>query len=180
MPSSSATARTSIQGCVIAGDGLAQSHNGIPAVPGQFGRPGQIAAEGVNSHRVGAVQAPDEVGDRVRCVDEAAIHVIAGIEQHKHVGADEGVGSDLAVTSGNQRARRAVVHHLENRLVAFGERGDLLLDAVLEDLQVTRLQAVDIPALVVCDGKAVHYQFHLHPEDRPLAFLCVQLPGTNE
>ena len=60
-------------------------------------RPGarQVAAEGVDGHRIGAVEAAHEIGDGVFGVNEAAIHEVAGVEQHKDVGADEGVGTGI-------------------------------------------------------------------------------------
>ena len=55
----------------------------------------EVAAEGVDRHRIGAVQAAHEVGDRIRGVDEAAVHVVAGVEQDEHVGADQRVRRPL-------------------------------------------------------------------------------------
>ena len=76
----------------------------------------QIAAEGVDRHRIGAIQAAHEIGDGVLGVHEAAIHEVAGIEQHEHVGADERVGARIetrlagrpALASSDQRPGRAV------------------------------------------------------------------------
>ena len=47
-----------------------------------------------------------------------------------------------------QRAGGAVLAHRQRRLGAFGEGGDLLQNAVLEDAEIGGLQAVDVVALL--------------------------------
>ena len=47
---------------------------------------------------------------------------------------------------------------------AFGEGGDLLEDAVLVDLEVVRLQAVDVVPLIVGDLEAQHHHVHFDAE----------------
>ena len=78
---------------IVAGDGLAQTEDGFVAVVGQQRRTRQIAAKSVDRHRIGSIKTAHEIGDRVGGVDESAIHIVAGVEQHENVGADKGVGS---------------------------------------------------------------------------------------
>ena len=85
------SSRRVVERRIVAGDRFAQAGDRVVAVARQRGGARQIAAEGVDRHRIGAIQAADEIGDGVRGVDEAAVHVVAGVEQHEHVGADEGV-----------------------------------------------------------------------------------------
>ena len=139
-------------------------------------RAGQVAAEGVDGHRIGAVQPADEIGDGVGGVHEAPVHVVAGVEQHEHVGADERVrvalqarrrvfrGSLAGLASSGRVA--AVREDLQGRLAALGERGDLLRDAVLEDAEIARLEPRDVPPLAVGDGEAQHHHVHFDPEHR--------------
>ncbi len=133
----------------------------------------QVAAERVDRHGIGAVQAAHEVRDGVGGIDEAAVHVVAGIEQHEDVGARVGIDARFGVpggvrpggfVGGQQGPGRAVLHHLQGGLAAFGEGGHLLRDAVLEDAKVARLEPVNVTALAVGDGEAQHHHVHLHAE----------------
>ena len=78
---------------IVARDALAQSGDGVGVIVGQRGGARQIAAEGVDRDRIGAVQAAHEIGDGVLRVHEALVHEVAGVEEHEDVGADEGVGA---------------------------------------------------------------------------------------
>ena len=163
---------------VVAGYRLAQSIDGIAAVLAERRRAREIPAEGVDGDRVGPVQAAHEIGDGVGGVDEAAVHVVAGVEEDEDVGADKGVSAALQrggladVTLAHQRPRGAVIGDLEGRLVALGEGRDLLRDAVLEDAEVLGLEPVDVAALVVGDGEAEHHHVDLDAEDRAPFLLC--------
>src|SRR5208282_4124572 len=79
--------QTVVKGRSVAGDRFAQPEDGIAALLGQRSGARQVPAVGVDRHGIGAVQAANEIGDGVRGVDKAAIHIIAGVEQYKNVGA---------------------------------------------------------------------------------------------
>ena len=138
----------------------------------------EIAAEGVDRHRIGAVQPAHEIGDGVLGVDEAAVHEVAGVEEDEDVGADEGVGPVHArqgiLLGLDQGMRRAVFRHRKGRVGALGEGGDLLQNAVLVDPEIGRLQTVDVVVLAVGHLKAQHHHVDLDPEDGPLAVLGAQ------
>ena len=157
---------------IVARDALAQSGDGVAVIAGQRGGARQIAAEGVDRDRIGAVQAAHEIGDGVLRVHEALVHEVAGVEEHEDVGADEGVGpfhaGQRVLVGFQQRAGGAVLGHRQRRLGAFGEGGDLLQDAVFEDAEIGGLQAVDVVALVVGHLKAEHHHVDLDPEDGAL------------
>ena len=51
----------------------------------------KIAAECVHRHRIRLVQTTDKIRDRIGSIHESAIHIVAGIEEHEHIGADERV-----------------------------------------------------------------------------------------
>src|ERR1700685_2306513 len=118
MPSSSATARTSSGAIrlalsgpfentmitlrpgtleasrrVIARHCRAKAENGIVAIVCERRGPRKIAAESVDRHRIGFVQAAHEIGDSVGSGNKSAVHIVAGLEKHEHVGADERVGA---------------------------------------------------------------------------------------
>src|SRR5437764_3392050 len=114
------------------------------------GQPRQIAAESVYGNGIGAIQTADEIRNGIRGVDEPAIHVVAGIEEHEYVGADEGVRAQIgyitlvrpnAVAAGDwtvrqERARGTVVQQLHGWFVAFAEGVDLLRNAILENAEI--------------------------------------------
>ena len=51
---------------IVAGDGLAQTRDGVRCDRGSSrGRASQIAAEGVDRDRIGAIEAAHEIGDRI-------------------------------------------------------------------------------------------------------------------
>ena len=77
---------------IVARHALAQAGDGLAVIVRQDGGAREIAAEGVDRHRIGAIQAAHEIGDRVLGVHEALVHEVAGVEEHEDVGADERVG----------------------------------------------------------------------------------------
>ena len=69
---------------------------------------------------------------------------------------------------------RAVVQNLHGGPVAFGKRGELLLDAVFQDPEIGRLQPVDVFALVVGHREAEDHQIDLGFENRRARLLRKQ------
>ena len=61
------------------------ARDGQPAIAVQQHRAIQIPAVRINRDRISTIQAADEIRNRVGCVNESAIHVIAGIEEHKDI-----------------------------------------------------------------------------------------------
>ncbi len=169
---------------VVARHGFAKAENGVVAVVRERRGARKIAAEGVDRHGIRSVQAAHEIGDRVGSVNKSAIHVVAGIEEHEHVGADERVRADFGSRAirrrgrsfrrRHQRARGSVVQHLHGRLVAFSEGVDLLRDAVFGQTKIAGLQAVDVVALAIGDREAQDHHVHFDAKGRPL-FLGPQL-----
>ena len=117
---------------------------------------GKVAAIGVDGYGIGAVQAADEIGDGIGGVDEAPVHIIAGVEQYENVGADEGVGTALGDTFGGDRDGLSVpsASDFDGGLAAFGEGDEFLLDAVFQDAEILGLEAVNVMAFVVGDLEA--------------------------
>ena len=144
-------------------------------IAGQSRGPRQVAAEGVNGHRIGAVQPAHEIGDGVFGVHEAAIHEVAGIEEHEHVGAHERVrplhARQRVFVAVQNRLGGAVHGDGQRRVGAFREGGKLLRDTVLVDVEIAWLEAVDVVVLAVGHLKAQHHHVHFHPEQRPLRVL---------
>ena len=141
----------------------------------QRGGAAQVAAEGVDRHRIGAVQAANEIRDGVFGVDEAFVHEVAGVEEDEYVGADESVGAlhagQRVLRGVEQRAGGTVLVHRQGRFGPFGERGDLLQNAVLVDAEISGLESVDVVILVVGHLEAQHHHVHLDAEDGALPVL---------
>ena len=91
------------------------------AIARQRSRARKVAAEGVHRHRIGTIETAHKVGDRIRCVHKAAIHVVARIEQHEDVRAYKRVGTHFGclrfgIATGNrgriERPGAAIIHYL--------------------------------------------------------------------
>jgi len=78
-----------VEGGVVSGDGVAYAAQDLRAVGGETGDLGEIAAIGVEGDFADAFERADEVGDGVLREDEAAVHVIAGVEEDEDVGTVE-------------------------------------------------------------------------------------------
>src|SRR5260370_709380 len=80
---------------------------------------------------------------------------------------------------GQKLATFAEGAHLLERMSAFGERGQFLPDVVLKHLEVARLQAVHVLALVIgyCEAQHNHVDFDM--ERGLIGFLGVQPKARN-
>ena len=163
---------------IVARHGFAQAEDRFAAVVIQGRGTRQIAAEGIDRDGVGAVQSAHEIGDGIGGVNKPAIHVVAGIEQHEDVGADEGIGADLgrgrAFLRRIRRWMRADGRVVPSSSICTG--GLLPSPKVLifcgmpssVDPEIARLQAVDVVVLAVGDGEAQHHHVDFDAESGPL------------
>ena len=76
-----------VEGGIVSGDGAAHAADNLEAVGGKHGGAGEIAAVGVEGDLVGVGHGADKIGDGILGEDEAAVHVVAGVEEDEDVGA---------------------------------------------------------------------------------------------
>ena len=163
----------------------------MKAVGGEHGGPRKIAAVGVKRDLAGVIHGAHEVGDGILREDEAAVHVIAGIEEDEDVGArqrrnphtgrtDGGKrlsvvsrsARDLARPGRGNRARRSRVE------VAFFKRVQLLGNLVFHDDKILRAQAGNVIAFAVGDSHVELHQVHMHAQAHAAILGCEARPSS--
>src|SRR5207248_2261954 len=95
-----------------------------------------------------SVQRPHKFGNGILGLGEAAVHIVAGIEENKYVGIG---GRRDSVLWRLLRDRLALLRHVHLLLqaVAFSESGGLLRNTILKNREIRRMKPSDVVAFVV-------------------------------
>ena len=79
--------RTVVERGVVSCDGGTRGAQDLRAVRSQQGGAGKVAAVRIERHFVRALERANEIRDGILRKHKASVHVVAGVEQNKNVGA---------------------------------------------------------------------------------------------
>src|SRR4029077_316489 len=145
------------------GDSGADTAHNPGTVSGQSRGAGKVATVRIESGLVHGLKRANEIGNGILREDEAAVHIVAGVEQNENIGPGEGCIEALGrIARWITRLRRCVsrvrvglfrdVGQGAGGSVAFLKSGNFLGDAVFGDGEVRGAKIRDVVAPAIGHG----------------------------